>query len=92
MYLEQLRAIVGTPIAEKVKERGPEMSFVGYRNLGLLTNLGEVHSNRAEQHHSIDEVLRGLPVTASCLKTLHDYALQNAQRKEQIVKDITGAE
>jgi hypothetical protein len=29
-------------IADKVRLRGDEMSFVGYRKLGLETNLGEV--------------------------------------------------
>jgi hypothetical protein len=48
----------------------------------------QVTSNRVEQFHARDEVLRGLPLTASCYKHLEDYSVQMAQRCLQVENDI----
>ena len=48
----------------------------------------QVTSNRVEQFHARDEVLRGLPLTASCYKHLEDYSVLMAQRRLQVENDI----
>ena len=81
--LKQLEEVSSPTIAQKMKERKSDMTFLEYMKQGLITNRELVSINPSEQQHwhDISEEIRKIPLTDRILKHLSNTSKKSSECK-----------